>query len=185
MSYLTRCSYPAPPRDLYEMLLRDVASLLVTCRLISRSLRALRPECAFSRELTGTLNAIIALGDAGETRLQPVLAETGATLPAPADTTPSTLVTGFLARLPTGGSPTALASELGVNLRLLAQHVELKARLAAEEARHVGQHTIGEALLDWSVEWRLRGNALRTAEERTQTQARLAEHPPVPAPWAG
>ncbi len=86
MPFLSRSPYPTPPRNLCGLLLRDVASLLVTSELVSRALIALRPECGFSHELTRSLDLIVALSDAGQIHLQEPLAEAGAVLPHSHDT---------------------------------------------------------------------------------------------------
>ena len=135
------------------MLLRDVASLLLTTELVSSFLVALRPECQFSNELTHTLNSMIALCDDGETRVQQPLLETGIILPTTTDASPSTLITDFFQRLPTAADPQIFGSEVLINLQLLAQHVELKARLAADEALIVGLDALNAALSSWSDEW--------------------------------
>ncbi len=175
MSFLSRSPYPTPPRNLCELLLRDVASLLVTSELVSRALIALRPECRFSRELTQSLDLIVAISDAGQIHLQEPLAEAGAVLPPSHDTSASALVTGFFTRLPTAAAPGILATEVAVNLRLLAQHIELKARLAAEAALLVGQDHIGAALIAWSVEWRNCGGVLRSVSARARAEAYIAD----------
>ena len=146
-------SHSAPPVNVSEMLLRDVASLLLTTELISSFLVALRPECEFSSDLTHTLNSMIALCDDGETRVQQPLLETGIILPTTTDASPSTLITDFFQRLPTAADPQVFGSEVIINLQLLAQHVELKARLAADEALIVGLDGLNDALSSWSEEW--------------------------------
>lgn len=145
--------HTSPPGNVSEMLLRDVASLLLTTELISSFLVALRPECEFSSELTHKLNAMIALCDDGEARVQQPLLETGIILPTTTDASPSTLITDFFQRLPTAADPQIFGSEVVVNLQLLAQHVELKARFAADEALIVGLDGLNEALSSWSSEW--------------------------------
>lgn len=146
-------SHTSSPSNVSEMLLRDVASLLLTTELISSFLVALRPECEFSSNLTHTLNSMIALCDDGETRVHQPLLETGIILPTTTDASPSTLITDFFQRLPTAADPQVFGSEVVVNLQLLAQHVELKARLAADEALIVGLDGLNEALSTWSEEW--------------------------------
>lgn len=160
MPYLTRSTFDTPPRNLGELLLRDVASLLTTSHLVSRSLRSLRPQCSFSPELTTTLDALLATSDAGETILHPPLSGSDVVLPAIPDPTESTLLTDFFVRLPEQVTPGKLAAEVTGNLRLLAQHIELKTRLAAEEALFVGQETLSQALLVWAAEWRSCSGAL-------------------------
>ena len=105
MSFLSRSHYTTPPRNLCELLLRDIASLLVTSELIRRALIALRPECKFSPELTRSLDLIVAISDAGQIHLQEPLAEAGAVLPASHDTSASALVTGFFTRCPPPSRP--------------------------------------------------------------------------------
>src|SRR5436190_357421 len=124
MPYLTRSTFETPPRNLGELLLRDVASLLTTSHLVSRSLRALRPQCAFSPELTTTLDALMATSDAGEVLLNPPLAGSEVVLPAIPDPTENTLLMDFFVRLPDQVTPGAPAADVTGNLRLLAQHIE-------------------------------------------------------------
>ena len=164
----------ASPANLCELLLRDVASLLVTSRLINQFLRVLRPECGFSPELTATVDDLAVISDSGATRIHPSLVEAGAVLPATADHTTSALITGFLTRLPVV-APGVLAAEISVNLRLLAQHVELRARLAAETALLVGQSALCRALIAWSAEWRNCGRILRAVSVRARAQAYVAD----------
>jgi hypothetical protein len=160
MPYLTRSTFATPPRNLGDLLLRDIASLLTTSQLVGRSLEALRPQCAFSEELTTTLDALLATSHAGEHLLNPPLAGSDMELPAIADPSESTLLTDFFVRLPGRVTPGALAADVTGNLRLLAQHIELKARLAAEEALFVGQEALGQALMVWSTQWRTCSSAL-------------------------
>lgn len=159
MSYLSRRSYLTPPSNLSDLLLRDVASLLLTSELISSSLVALRPECESVEEITVALDAMIALCDEGESRIQQPLLDAGIVLPTTTDTSASTLITGFFTRLPSGDDP-RFAEEVIINLQLLAQHVELKSRLAGEEAMLVGLDGLSQALADWSGEWRTCGHKI-------------------------
>ena len=175
MPYLSRATFALPPRNLLELLLCDVSSLLFTSKFVSRSLLALRPKCEFSRELTTTLDAIIALSNAGETRLHPSLDEAGAVLPEVIDGAAGTQVADFFTSPPLASGPGLLAAEVAANLRLLTQHLELKARLAAEEALLVGQHALGNALVDWSADWHACGYKLRAATVRARAQAYVAD----------
>jgi hypothetical protein len=161
MSYLTRSTFATPPRNLGELLLRDIASLLTTSQLVGRSLEKLRPQCTFSKELTATLDSLLATSQAGEELLNPPLAGSDVELPAISDPTESTLLTDFFVRLPGRVTPGALAADVTGNLRLLAQHIELKTRLAAEEAVFVGQEALGHALMMWATEWRNCSGALQ------------------------
>jgi hypothetical protein len=161
MPYLTRATFAMPPRNLGELLLRDIASLLTTSQLVGRSLEALRPQCAFSRELSATVDALLATSHAGGELLRPPLAGSDVELPAIPDAGESSLLTDFFIRLPARVAPGALAADVTGSLRLLAQHIELKARLAAEEALFVGQETLSHALLGWAAEWRSCRNALQ------------------------
>lgn len=163
-----------PPRNLCELLLRDAASLLVTSQLISQSLLALRPKCEFSRELAATVDTMVTINDSGASRLKPPLTEAGASQTVAADTTTNMLVTDFFTRLPVV-APGVLAAEIIVNLRLLAQHLELKTRLAAEEALLVGQNRLSQALVAWSAEWRAFSGALRDATVRARARAYIAD----------
>jgi hypothetical protein len=162
MPYSSCRSYRSPS----ELLLCDVASLLLTSELITSSLVALRPECQFSAELTDVLNSIIALCDAGESRIQRPLMESNLVLPATTDTSASALITGFFTRLPSADDPNVFATELVLNLRLLAQHVELKSRLASEEAEIVGLHELSQELASWSSDWRICGRDMSHVPQR-------------------
>lgn len=161
MPYLTRSTFATPPRNLGELLLRDIASLLTTTQLVGRSLETLRPQCAFSSELTTTLDALLATSHAGEDLLNPSLAGSEVELPAVDDASESTLLTDFFVRLPGRVAPGALVADMTRNLRLLAQHIELKTRLAAEEAVLVGQEGLSQALMHWAAEWRSCSGALQ------------------------
>lgn len=174
MSFFEDNQSAVAPRGLCDLLLRDVASLLLTSRFVSRSLDVLRPECEFSRELTETIDTVIAICEAGEELLHEPLAEAGAVLPLAAENATASLATGLFRRLP-AGIPGALGAEMAVNLRLLAQHLELKSRLGAEEALLAGQERIGNALLDWSAAWRNCGLGLRFASARPRVSGELAD----------
>jgi hypothetical protein len=163
-------THSTPTPNLSDMLLRDVASLLLTTELISSSLVALRPECAFSNELTHTLNSMITLCDEGETRVQQPLLESGIVLPSATDSSPSTLITDFFHRLPTAADPRVFGAEVVVNLQLLAQHVELKTRLAADEALIVGLDGLNQALDVWSGEWHTCGKQMGRLSFRSRPQ---------------
>jgi hypothetical protein len=170
--HLSHRSYSAAQTgNLSEMLLRDIASLLLTTELISSSLVALRPECAFSSELTLTLNSMIALCDEGETRVQQPLLESGIVLPTTTDASPSTLITDFFHRLPSAIDTHVFGAEVVVNLQLLAQHVELKARLAADEALLVGLDGLNQALDTWSEEWHTCGRQMGKLTFRNRHQS--------------
>lgn len=107
--------------------------------------------------------------------LNPPLVESGAVLPNSTDARESAMLTDFFVRVPSRGAPAVLATEVASNLRLLAQHIELKARLAAEEALLVGQNALCHALMVWAAEWRACGQALRTATVRARTRAYVAD----------
>lgn len=165
MSYLSRRSYFTPPSagNVSDLLLRDISSLLLTSELIGSSLVALRPECHFSNELTSMLNSLIILCDEGESRIRPSLVEAGLTCPTLTDNSGSTLIAGFFSRLPASGEHHCFATELVIDLHLLAQHMELKARIAGEEALIIGLENLGHALADWAHEWRDCGHRLGNA----------------------
>ncbi len=165
-----RSTYSTPTGNLSDMLLRDVASLILTTELISSSLVALRPECAFSNELTHTLNSMINLCDEGEARVQQALMESGIVLPSTTDSSPSTLITDFFHRLPTAADPRVFGAEVVVNLQLLAQHVELKTRLAADESLIVGLDALNQALDVWCEEWHTCGKQMGRLSFRSRPQ---------------
>jgi hypothetical protein len=168
-------SFSTQPGNVSEMLLRDVASLLLTTELISSSLVALRPECEFSGDLTLMLNSMITLCDEGEARVQQPLLETGIILPTTTDASPSTLITDFFHRLPTSAESRIFGAEVVINLQLLAQHVELKARLAADEALIVGLDGLNQALAVWSEEWHQCGKEMGRITFRSRPHARGSE----------
>lgn len=169
MSYPSRRTCSAPPGNASEFLLRDVATLLLTSELISSSLMALRPECELSADLAEALETMIALCDEGPSTLQPSLLEAGIALPTTTDTSASTLITGFFTRLP---SPKASSfeAEVMLNLQLLAQHVELKSRLASEEAKIVRLESLSQDLANWSAEWRECGRKIGSPTFRKQSR---------------
>lgn len=169
MSTRIRPVFAPPSRNLSALFLRDVASLLATSHLVSRSVVTLRPQCAFSRKLTATLDSLGATSAAGELLLNPPLAESAATPPGPSDTSESALLTDFLVRLPAQVTPGVPAAKLALTLRLLTRHIELKARLAAEAALCVGQQALSQALMGWAAQWRACSAALCLAKECTPT----------------
>ena len=154
MPYLTRSIFSTSSRHLGELLLQDIASLLTTSRRVRRSLEKLRPQCGFSPCLTSTVDTLLATSRAGEALLEPPLADADVALPAVPDPGESKLLTDFFVRLPGRILPVALAADVTGNLRLLAQHIDLKARLAADEAWLAGQQTFSDALMGWATEWR-------------------------------
>lgn len=163
------------PKNLCELFLRDVAMLLVTSQLIKRSLLAIRPECAFSDEITKAVDTIVVLSDSGEPHLREPLLQAGAVLPILAESTTSAVVTEFMASIPVKVTPAVLAAELTSSLRMLVQHLELKAILAAEAAVLIGQTHLSHALLKWSSEWRSCGQILRTVTVHVRAQAYVAD----------
>ena len=163
------------PGNLCEMLLRNVAHLLITNQLIKRAMLALRPECESTAELLEALDDIVALSDRGQQQLRHALSEAGAVLPILNESTASPVISWFLASIPNQVTPGVMAADLISNLRLLVQHLELKAKLAAEEAALVGQNSLGLALLDWSAEWRSLGHDLRSVNVRLRAHAYVAD----------
>jgi hypothetical protein len=179
MSTILR-SVPGTPRNLCELFLRDLASLLVVSRTTSQTLRALRPECEFSDTLTASLDHLAATNEAGETYLRRPLAEAGVLLPNSPENEAGAFISAIFSRVPAGAAPAIFATEIVVNLRLLAQHLELKARLAAEEAMLVGQDLLCSALVAWAAEWRTCSRALRSATLRVRAVAYVADVDAVP-----
>ena len=175
--HISHRSYSSQTGNLSDMLLRDIASLLLTTELISSSLVALRPECAFSGELTLMLNSMITLCDEGETRVQQPLLENGIVLPTTTDASPSTLITDFFHRLPSAIDTHVFGAEVVINLQLLAQHVELKSRLAADEALLVGLDGLNQALDTWSEEWRTCGRQMGKISFRSRSQSPRVKEP--------
>ncbi len=172
------------PGNLCEMLLRNVAHILVTNQLIKRAIMDLRPKCESSAELIKALNAIVALNDRGQIQLRLSLSEAGAVLPTLSERTASPVISWFWATIPDRVTPGVMAADVIANLRLLVQHLELKTKLAAEETALVGQVGLGLALLDWSAEWRELGHDLRSVNVRLRAQAYIADVPEVMSPPA-
>jgi hypothetical protein len=168
-------SQPTPPRNLCELMLRDVSSLLLSSQVIGRSLDSLRGHCASSPELTKGVNAVVAACEAGEWLLHNPLADSGAVLPSADDTMERALLNEFLARLPRQGTPGVMAAEVAVNLRLLVQHIELKTRLVGEEAELVGQQALCDALMKWMKQWRACSRILRAVTIRARARAYIAD----------
>ncbi len=184
MTSLTSSNPVSPANNLCEIFLRDVSLLLVTSQLVKRSLLALRPECVFSPELTETIDTVVALCESGEPRLHEPLFQAGAVLPVLEESSTSAVVTAFMARIPFGVAPAILAAEVIANVRVLVQHLELKAILAAEGAVLIGQTNLSGALLKWSAEWRSCGQTLRAVTVRVRAKAYVAdlESGPTPQP---
>jgi hypothetical protein len=175
MSFLSRSTFAHSPRNLCDLFLRDLTSLLITSRTITRSLLVLRPECEFSPEITAKINDLIVTSREGESHLRAPLREAGIILPTAAEAGASALVASFFTRVPVGVPPGVLATEVAINLRLLSQHLELKAHLIAEEALLVGQKSVCQGLLAWAREWCACGEKLRTTTIRAQAQAYFAD----------
>lgn len=163
------------PGNLCEMLLRNMAHILITNQLIKRAMVALRPECESSAELLEVFDDIVALNDRGQHQLGHSLSEAGAVLPILNESSASPVISWFLASIPDRVTPGVMAAEVISNLRLLVQHLELKAKLAAEEAALVGQNSLGLALLDWSAAWRSLGHDLRSVNGRLRAHAYIAD----------
>jgi hypothetical protein len=192
MAFLSRSTFATAPRNLCELFLRDMTSLLITSRAITRSLLALRPECEQSTELhefTNMLDRLVTTSKSGEARLRQPLSDAGIVLPTATDAGASTLVAGFFTRLPSHATPGMFATELLLNLRLMAQHVELRARLAAEEALLVGQRAIGRSLVTWAGEWHACSRNLRANSLQVHAKACVADvnetDAPVPSEQPG
>ena len=178
MVFLSRRKSAGAPRNLCELFVRDLALLLTTSAAISHSLLTLRPECERSPgldDLTRILDRLIATCGSGEACLRRALADAGIDLPGREDAGSGTLVAGFFACLPAQAAPAIFASDLVLNLRLLAHHVGLRARLAAEKAALVGQSGISRTLVNWAGEWQACNRDLRANSLHTHAQAYVAD----------
>jgi hypothetical protein len=144
MSVATLASPPpsSSTRTLGQHFLRNLSSLLITSRLIGQSLSAVRSEFVEAPEIDKKITELITTGQRG-------------VLPAtPQNDGASRLVATTLYNgLPTEGAPLSRSADTVVNLRLLAQHLELRARLTAEEAKLMGEETLRRALLNWARQW--------------------------------
>jgi hypothetical protein len=145
---------------LFQRFVRDLGTLLATSRIVKQALAALRSECACSAELSESLNDLVAVNDAGEAYLQRPLAQAGIVLVSQEGTDAADVVRAIFNRIPTGGKPDELTAEMLTSFRLLAQHLELKAHLAAEEDLLLGQEPLSSALMAWAVRWRNCGRRL-------------------------
>jgi hypothetical protein len=162
------------PRNLCELLLRDLASLLATSRNLNQSLQSLRPKCEFSADLTVIIDSMVRILEAGAARLHPCLTDTADAPAIEPDQSVDDVVTDVFARLP-GVTPGIFAAEVAVNLRLLARHLELKTRLAAESALLVGQDVLCRILMLSATEWRRCDRLLRTVTVRARALAYVAD----------
>lgn len=175
MVSLIQSRHADTPANLCELLLRNVAHILIMNELIKRAMIALRPECEASAELLEVFDDIVALNDRGQQQLGHSLAEAGAVLPVLSEHTASPVISWFLSSIPDRVTPGVMAADVVSNLRLLVQHLELKAKLVAEEAALVGQNGLSLDLLDWSAEWRSLGHHLRSVNRRLRAEAYIAD----------
>lgn len=154
----------APTKKLGEAFLRDLNSLLITSRSLTRSLLALEPQRGFSPETIAQINELVAIARDGEDELFQYLGEAGLVLPSPGEipVPPKHLARSRLVEPVTA---TDKPADVLVNLRLLVHHLELRARLVAEEARLVGQRSLRRALLAWATEWYAYGRNLLSLGE--------------------
>lgn len=180
MSFLSRAGTATPPRDLGELFLRDVTSLLVASRTVIRSLSVLRAESGFPPELSARLEAMITVSRAGESLLREPMSATGIVLPAGPESAAGGLVTRIFSRWPARALPSVLEAEILGQLRLLAQHLELKAQLASETAWLIGQPALCRALFEWADAWRTCGDHLGATDGRLPVRASCARGVAVP-----
>ena len=170
------------PGNLCELFLRDLLLLLNTSRTVVTSLVELQPQCSFSPDLQDKVAAIITVSRAGEAHLDEPLREGGLVVPSGVATGLNPIVTNFFSRIPIGAAPGVIASEVVASLRLLAQHIELRTRLAAEKAIVVGQRALSRALFAWAAEWRRCSRELRAATVQTLMMAYVADVPELLPP---
>jgi hypothetical protein len=145
---------PASSRGLCNHFLRNLTSLIVTSRLIGESLGGLSGEAARSPEIAKKISELIAAGREGESQLGKPMRDAGIILPAPSGgETAGRLVTYLYDGLPAEGASPSQISQTVINPRLLAQHLELRARLTAEEAKLIGEEPMRRVLLNWARQW--------------------------------
>ncbi|HEY4299273.1 MAG TPA: hypothetical protein VGM73_00270 [Candidatus Didemnitutus sp.] len=147
--------------ELGESFRRELTSLVITNRSIAHSLATVRTEIGESPEVIEQINELIAVGHEGENHLRGPLDDAGIVLPTPVTTDDESEAPALHPAFARRGAVLNFATEVVTHLRLLAQHLELRARLAAEEARLVGQKSLRQALLAWAAQWRVCGQHLR------------------------
>jgi hypothetical protein len=146
--------------SLFQRFVGDLGALRATSLIVGQALAALRSECASSAESREMLDGLVAVNDAGEAYLQRPLAEAGIVLASREGAEAADVVRAIFHRIPTEGNPEELTVEILTSFRLLAQHLELRAHLAAEEALLLGQEPLSSALMAWAVRWRNCGRRL-------------------------
>jgi hypothetical protein len=171
----TRRSDARTTTELGETFRRELTSLLITNRSIAHSLATVRTEMSESPEVLDQINELIAVGHQGENHLRGPLDDAGIVLPTPVTSDDETEAPDVHPAFIRHGAVRNFAAEVITHLRLLAQHLELRARLAAEEARLVGQKGVRQALLAWAAQWRVCGEHLR--QPSTSVSARVAYAP--------
>ncbi len=154
MPVATPTRSPSSGRGLSHHFLRSLSALLVTSRLIGQSLAALRPEFSSSPDVDRKITALINTGKQGEDDLGKPLREAGIVLPStPNRTVAAPIVTTLYRGVPGTSTAASPATETVLNLRLLAQHLELRARLAAEYAKIAGEEPLRRVLSNWARQW--------------------------------
>jgi hypothetical protein len=151
-----------------------VASLLATSRNLNQSLLSLRPKCEFFSDLTVIIDSMVGILEADAERLSPCLTDAGDDPGVLPDQSVDEVVTDVFARLPVAAQG-IFAAEVAVNLRLLARHLELKTRLAAESALLVGQDILCRILMLSAAEWGRCDRMLRTVTVRARALAYVAD----------
>ncbi|HVU18265.1 MAG TPA: hypothetical protein VHD32_15190 [Candidatus Didemnitutus sp.] len=170
-----RHSENKPGSELRDAFRRELTSLLITNRSIAHSLASVRTEIGEAPEVIEQIDELIAVGQEGENHLRKPLDQAGILLPTPVtgaadDAEAPALHPAFGHR----GAIRNFAADVVTHLCLLAQHLELRARLAAEEARLVGQTALRQALLAWAAQWRVCGQHLRRRPHQDASAAPFA-----------
>jgi hypothetical protein len=136
--------------------------LIITNRSIRHSLLTARAERGLPPEVVWKIDDLVAVGLEGENQLRQPMEAAGIVPPRETHPANGAAETPLFGRTPASIGFQNRAVQLVINLRLLAQHLELRARLAAEEARLVGQKSLRRALLAWAAEWYVCGQHLQT-----------------------
>jgi hypothetical protein len=137
-----------------ERFLRNLAYLLVTSRLVGEALTTMRPDFALTPDVDRKIHELISTGEQGDLELRRPMRESGIVLPAgPDGAGASHLVSTLCQGLYQEGLSSGRTTEAIVNLRLLAQHLELRTRLSAEEAKLAGEEPLGRVLSNWARRW--------------------------------
>lgn len=172
----TSISAPAAARNLCDLFVRELHSLIDTSEGVTHGLRALRTECRFATELTESLDLLATVNDTREVHLRRPVAEAGLSWERAADFDGTSVwMEQLFPRLPPGSASDAQAADVAVKLRLLAQHLELRTVLAAESALLLGREPLCQGLIAWADQWHACCQSLRLVTVHARMRAFVAD----------